>query len=298
VSPANTSAASISFEFFPPKTPPGQEKLRGTWTALAAHHPEFFSITLGAGGSSQQGTRETVLELQRAGHNAAPHLACLGSSAEQLAAMLDDYKSHGIRRVVALRGDAPKNGAANTPPGPFRYANEWVEFIRAHTGDWFQIEVAAYPEMHPQAQSPSNDVENFARKVKAGANSAITQVLYNTDAYFWFVEEVRKAGVDAPIIPGILPITDYAQLTRFSKNCGAEIPRWLQLKLESFQDDVESLCAFGTEVVTDICARLLAGGAPGLHFYTMNQAAPTLAILDALKLNAPALSTTIAGQHH
>jgi len=274
---------NISFEFFPPKTPEGIHKLDATCETLATRNPAFFSVTFGAGGSTQSQTRETVLRLHQAGHHLAPHLSCIGHSREQLRTLLADYQAQGIRRIVALRGDLPSGyGAGDAPSDQLRYANELVEFIRAETGDWFHIEVAAYPEMHPQAGSPANDVENFVRKVKAGANSAITQVLYNTDAYFRYVEQVRKAGLNTPVIPGILPITSYAQLTRFTQACGAEIPRWLQLTLASFHDDSESLHAFGTEVVTEICARLLAGGAPGLHFYTMNQAAPTLAILDAL----------------
>jgi len=279
---------NISFEFFPPKTSTGREKLRESYQTLAGHDPEFFSVTFGAGGSTHAGTRDTVLELHRAGYHAAPHLSCIGSSADQIRAILAEYQSQGVRRIVALRGDLP-SGYGSASPGSFRYANELVEFIRAETGDWFHIEVAAYPEMHPQAGSPASDVANFVRKVNAGANSAITQVLYNTDAYFRYVEEVRRTGLDTPIIPGILPITSYAQLTRFTQSCGAEIPRWLQLKLASFHDDTESLCAFGTEVVAEICSRLIAGGAPGLHFYTMNQTTPTLAVLDALGLStAPA----------
>ena len=281
-----TTAPHISFEFFPPKTPVGVEKLRTTYATLAEQRPEFFSVTFGAGGSTQAGTRDTVFELHKAGHQAAPHLSCVGSTAEQLRVMLNEYKAQGIGRVVALRGDLPSGYGGNSTSAEFHYANELVEFIRAETGDWFHIEVAAYPEMHPQAKSPSDDVANFVRKAKAGANSAITQVFYNTDAYFWFVDEVRRAGVDTPIIPGILPITNYAQLSRFTEACGAEVPRWLQLKLASFHDDTTSLCAFGTEVVSEMCERLIAGGAPGLHFYTMNQSAPTLAILNNLELNA------------
>jgi len=285
--PVNTTTPDISFEFFPPKTPDGAEKLGGTCTVLAERNPAFFSVTFGAGGSTQAQTRETVLRLHQAGHQVAPHLSCIGNSRDQLRTLLAGYKAHGVRRIVALRGDLPSGyGAGDAPSDQLRYANELVEFIRAETGDWFHIEVAAYPEMHPQAGSPSNDVANFVRKVSAGANSAITQVLYNTDAYFRYVEQVRKAGLDTPVIPGILPITSYAQLTRFTQACGAEIPRWLQLTLESFHDDSDALRAFGTEVVAEICSRLIAGGAPGLHFYTMNQAAPTLAVLDALGLAA------------
>lgn len=276
----------ISFEFFPPKTPAGADKLRVTYATLAKQNPEFFSVTFGAGGSTQAGTRDTVLEIHNAGHQAAPHLSCVGNSNEQLRTMLKEYKQRGIRRVVALRGDLPSGyGANNNSAEHFQYASELVEFTRTEMGDWFHIEVAAYPEMHPQAKSPCDDVANFVRKAKAGANSAITQVFYNTDAYFWFVDEVRKAGVDTPIIPGILPITSYTQLMRFTETCGAEVPRWMQLKLANFHNDTASLCAFGTEVVSEICARLIAGGAPGLHFYTMNQTVPTLAILNNLKMN-------------
>jgi len=281
-SPSNPPP-KISFEFFPPKTPVGQEKLRDTYQTLARYNPEFFSVTFGAGGSTHAGTRDTVLELHHAGHQAAPHLSCIGSTTGHLRTILTEYMANGVRRIVALRGDFPSGyGMDSFAEGHLRYANELVEFIRNETGDWFHIEVAAYPEMHPQASSPSVDVANFVRKINAGANSAITQVLYNTDAYFRYVEEVRKAGLDTPLIPGILPITSYTQLTRFSQTCGAEIPRWLQLKLASFHDDTDSLCAFGTEVVAEICTRLVAGGAPGLHFYTMNQSAPTQAILDLL----------------
>lgn len=283
---SDSASPKISFEFFPPKTPTGTEKLRATYATLAERNPEFFSVTFGAGGSTQAGTRDTVLALHKAGHPAAPHLSCVGSSAAQLRTILQEYKAEGIHRVVALRGDLPSGYGANSKSaGQFQYANELVEFIRTEMGEWFHIEVAAYPEMHPQAKSPADDVANFVRKAKAGANSAITQVFYNTDAYFRFVEEVRKAGIDIPVIPGILPITNYAQLTRFTEACGAEVPRWMQLKLASFHDDTASLCAFGTEVVTEICARLVAGGAPGLHFYTMNQTAPTLAILNNLGWN-------------
>lgn len=285
MSVSDLASPKISFEFFPPKTPVGVEKLRVTYATLAEQRPEFFSVTFGAGGSTQAGTRDTVLELHQAGHQAAPHLSCVGSSAEQLRSILHEYKTQGIRRVVALRGDWPSGyGGNGKSAGQLQYANELVAFIRAETGDWFHIEVAAYPEMHPQAKSPADDVAHFVRKARAGADSAITQVFYNTDAYFRFVEEVRKAGIDTPIVPGILPITHYAQLMRFTETCGAEVPRWMQLKLASFHDDTASLCAFGTDVVSEICERLLSGGAPGLHFYTMNQAAPTLAILNNLEL--------------
>ncbi|RJF97596.1 methylenetetrahydrofolate reductase [NAD(P)H] [Noviherbaspirillum saxi] len=273
---------NFSIEFYPPKTPEGAEKLRVTRAKLAELHPKYFSVTFGAGGSTQKGTLETVLEIKREGHEAAPHLSCIGSSRESLRAILGEYKANGIRRVVALRGDLPSGYGAS---GEFRYANELVEFIRAETGDWFHIEVAAYPETHPQARSPQDDVQSFARKVKAGANAAITQYFYNADAYFRFVDDAHKAGVDVPIVAGIMPITNYSQLMRFSDMCGAEIPRWIRLKLASFGDDSESIKAFGLDVVTGLCERLLAGGVPGMHFYTLNQAAATTALWKRLKLS-------------
>lgn len=274
---------NFSIEFFPPKTPEGAEKLRATRAKLAALKPKYFSVTFGAGGSTQKGTLDTVLEIQREGHEAAPHLSCIGSSRESLRDILGEYKSNGIRRLVALRGDLPSGYGAS---GEFRYANELVEFIRAETGDWFHIEVAAYPEMHPQARSPQDDVRSFARKVKAGANAAITQYFYNADAYFRFVEEARNEGVNVPIVAGVMPITNYSQLMRFSEMCGAEIPRWVRLKLASFGDDTESIRAFGLDVVTALCERLLQGGAPGLHFYTLNQAAATSEICHRLGASA------------
>lgn len=274
---------NFSIEFFPPKTPEGVEKLRATRAKLAELQPKYFSVTFGAGGSTQKGTLETVLEIKREGLDAAPHLSCIGGTRESIRAILNEYKSNGIRRVVALRGDLPSGYGAS---GEFRYANELVEFIRAETGDWFQIEVAAYPEMHPQAKSPQDDLQAFVRKVKAGANAAITQYFYNADAYFRFVDEARKAGVDVPIVAGIMPITNYSQLMRFSDMCGAEIPRWIRLKLASFGDDTESIKAFGLDVVTGLCERLLAGGVPGMHFYTLNQAAATTALWKRLNLSA------------
>ncbi|HEY1042326.1 MAG TPA: methylenetetrahydrofolate reductase [NAD(P)H] [Telluria sp.] len=270
---------NFSIEFFPPKTPEGAEKLRAVRAKLAELGPKYFSVTYGAGGSTQQGTLSTVLEIMQAGQQAAPHLSCVGGSRESLRGVLAEYKSHGIRRLVALRGDLPSGyGGA----GELRYANELVEFIRAETGDWFHIEVAAYPEMHPQARSPQDDLRNFERKVKAGANAAITQYFYNADAYFEFVDNARKLGIDVPIVAGIMPITNYTQLMRFSEMCGAEIPRWVRLKLASFGDDSASIKAFGLDVVSSLCERLLAGGAPGLHFYSMNQAAATTAIWQRL----------------
>jgi methylenetetrahydrofolate reductase (NADPH) len=274
---------NFSIEFFPPKTPEGAEKLRATRAKLAELKPKYFSVTFGAGGSTQKGTLETVLEIKREGHEAAPHLSCIGSSRESLRTILNEYKAGGIRRLVALRGDLPSGYGAS---GEFRYANELVEFIRAETGDWFHIEVAAYPEMHPQAKSPQDDLQSFARKVKAGANAAITQYFYNADAYFRFAEEAHKMDIDVPIVAGIMPITNYSQLMRFSDMCGAEIPRWIRLKLASFGDDSESIRAFGLDVVTGLCERLLTGGAPGLHFYSLNQAAATTALWKRLNLSA------------
>ncbi|HTH45370.1 MAG TPA: methylenetetrahydrofolate reductase [NAD(P)H] [Oxalicibacterium sp.] len=275
---------NFSIEFFPPKTDVGAEKLRATCAKLAELHPQFFSVTFGAGGSTQQGTLDTVLQIRAAGHEAAPHISCLGSSRDNLRAILQTYKSNGIKRLVALRGDLP-SGYGDFSSSEFHYANELVEFIRAETGDWFHIEVAAYPEMHPQAKSPQDDIKSFVRKVKAGADSAITQYFYNADAYFRFVEDARKAGAEVPVVAGIMPITNYSQLVRFSDMCGAEIPRWIRLKLASFGDDTDSIRAFGLDVVSDLCERLLAGGAPGLHFYTLNQPSATHAIWTRLNLS-------------
>ncbi|MBQ5948842.1 methylenetetrahydrofolate reductase [NAD(P)H] [Massilia sp. ST3] len=270
---------NFSIEFFPPKTAEGAEKLRATRQKLAELQPKYFSVTFGAGGSTQAGTLQTVLEIQQEGIDAAPHLSCIGGDRDSIRAILKQFQDHGIRRLVALRGDLPSGyGGA----GEFRYANELVEFIRQETGDWFHIEVAAYPEMHPQARSPQDDLQNFARKVQAGANAAITQYFYNADAYFQFVDNARKLGVDVPVVAGIMPITNYTQLMRFSDMCGAEIPRWVRLKLASYGDDSASIKAFGLDVVTALCERLLAGGAPGLHFYSMNQAVATTAIWQRL----------------
>lgn len=271
--------ANFSIEFYPPKTPEGVDKLRVVRGKLAQLNPKYFSVTFGAGGTTQQGTLDTVLEIQAAGHDAAPHLSCVGGTRASVRAILQDFQKKGIKRLVALRGDLPSGyGGA----GELRYANELVEFIRAETGDWFHIEVAAYPEVHPQARSPQDDLQNFARKVQAGADAAITQYFYNADAYFQFVDAARKVGVDVPIVAGIMPITNYTQLMRFSDMCGAEIPRWVRLKLASFGDDSASIKAFGVDVVTALCERLLAGGAPGLHFYSMNQAVPTMAVWERL----------------
>ncbi|MEW6762671.1 MAG: methylenetetrahydrofolate reductase [NAD(P)H] [Pseudomonadota bacterium] len=270
---------NFSIEFFPPKTEEGAEKLRVVRSKLAELQPKYFSVTFGAGGTTQQGTLQTVLEIKNEGFDAAPHLSCIGGTRDSLRAILQEFQAKGIRRLVALRGDLPSGYGAG---GEFRYANELVEFIRQETGDWFHIEVAAYPEMHPQARSPQDDLQAFARKVQAGANSAITQYFYNPDAYFQFVDNVRKLGVDVPVVAGIMPITNYTQLMRFSDMCGAEIPRWVRVKLASFGDDSASIKAFGLDVVTGLCEKLLAGGAPGLHFYSMNQAAATTAIWQRL----------------
>lgn len=270
---------NFSIEFFPPKTPEGVEKLRITRAKLAGLNPTYFSITFGAGGTTQQGTLDTVLQIRAEGLDAAPHLSCIGGSAESIRAILRQYQAHGIRRVVALRGDMPSGYGLG---GEFRYANELVEFIRKETADWFHIDVAAYPEMHPQSRSPQDDLTHFVRKIQAGANAAITQYFYNADAYFQFVDSAKKLGVDVPIVAGIMPITNYTQLMRFSEMCGAEIPRWVRLKLASFGDDSASIKAFGLDVVTQLCERLLTGGAPGLHFYSMNQAEATTAIWQRL----------------
>jgi methylenetetrahydrofolate reductase (NADPH) len=241
--------------------------------------PKYFSVTFGAGGTTQQGTLDTVLEIRKEGYDAAPHLSCVGGSRESIRDILQQYQANDIRRLVALRGDLPSGYGMG---GEFRHASDLVEFIRAETGNWFHIEVAAYPEMHPQARSPQDDLQNFVRKMNAGANAAITQYFYNADAYFRFVDEAQKAGVTAPIVAGIMPITNSSQLLRFSEMCGAEIPRWVRLKLASFGDDTASIKAFGLDVVSSMCERLLAGGAPGLHFYSLNQAAATTAIWQRL----------------
>jgi methylenetetrahydrofolate reductase (NADPH) len=271
----------FSFEFFPPRTPEGKAKLRAVWQELARLKPRFFSCTYGAGGSTREGTLDTVLEIRKAGHEAAPHISCVASTKEDIAAQLALYKSHGIRHLVALRGDLPSGIAAS---GEFRYASELVAFIRETTADWFRIEVACYPEYHPQTRNAADEVRNFKRKVDAGADAAITQYFYNADAYFRFVDECRAAGIALPIVPGIMPIGNFSQLARFSDACGAEIPRWMRVKLEGYRDDGASIRAFGLDVVTALCARLLEAGAPGLHFYTLNQAALCAEIWRRLKL--------------
>jgi methylenetetrahydrofolate reductase (NADPH) len=271
-----------SFEFFPPKTPAGMEKLQTARDELARRKPDFFSVTYGAGGSTQTRTIDTVLKLQDQGISTAPHLSCVGSTLDNMKSLLDMYLENGVNRIVALRGDLP-SGMGST--GELRYANELVEFIRKHSGDHFNIEVAAYPEFHPQAPSAEADLLNFKKKVDAGANSAITQYFYNADAYLYFVERAEKMGIHIPIVPGIMPITNYSSLVRFSDMCGAEIPRWIKKQLEAYGDDSASIIAFGEQVVTQMCERLLAAGAPGLHFYTLNQAEPNLKIWDNLGLS-------------
>jgi len=274
---------TFSFEFFPPKTEEGKEKLRVVRDKLGVLKPKYFSVTFGAGGSTQQGTLESVLEIQQAGYEAAPHISCIGTRKQIITDLLDTYKANGIKHLVALRGDLP-SGSGNVSGGDFNYANELVGFIRQHYGDHFYIEVAAYPEVHPQAKNAFTDLDNFKRKIDAGADSALTQYFFNPDAYFRFVDECEKRGVDVPIVPGIMPITNYTQLARFSDMCGAEIPRWIRKRLEAFGDDKESIRQFGEEVVTALCEQLLRAGAPGLHFYTLNQSAATLALWHNLGL--------------
>lgn len=276
-------AQSFSFEFFPPKTDKGAENLAKVRNQLATLNPAFFSVTYGAGGSTQDCTLKTVLETQsETGIPTAPHLSCVGSSKAHIREILKTYTDNGINRIVALRGDLP-SGMQDI--GELQYANELVEFIRQETGDHFQIEVAAYPEMHPQAKSFDDDIANFARKIKAGANRAITQYFYNVDAYFYFLDVLEKAGVTAPVVPGIMPITNFVQLARFSDGTGAEIPRWLRKRLEGYGDDLESIQKLGNEFVTQMCEKLLAGGAPGLHFYSMNKVEPSTTIWNNLELS-------------
>ncbi|MES2918643.1 MAG: methylenetetrahydrofolate reductase [NAD(P)H] [Pseudomonadota bacterium] len=273
----------FSFEFFPPKTEVGAAKLREVYKALAPLKPEYFSVTYGAGGSTRDRSLGTVLELQRdSGRPAAPHLSCIGDSKDDLAELLDSYKENGIRHIVALRGDLPSGHGLGS--GELAYAADLVRFIRQRHGDHFQIEVAAYPECHPQAAHLGQDIRNFVYKVEQGASSAITQYFFNADSYFHFVAEVHRQGVDIPIIPGIMPITNFANLIRFSDACGAEVPRWIRKQVAAYGDDTASIQRFGEHVVTDLCAQLLNGGAPGLHFYTMNQAEPTLTLWNNLGL--------------
>jgi methylenetetrahydrofolate reductase (NADPH) len=271
----------FSLEFFPPRTPEGVEKLRAARRQLSQLRPSFCSVTFGAGGSTREGTLATVLEIRNEGIEAAPHLSCVGSTAENIRAVLDQYRESGIRHVVALRGDLP---SGTVDAGEFRYANELVAFMRSETGDWFHIDVAAYPEVHPQARTSHEDLDAFKRKIDAGADSAITQYFFNPDAYWHFVDAAADAGIDVPIVPGIMPIGSFTKLARFSDACGAEIPRWIRRRLESYGDDTASIRAFGLDVVTELCEGLLARGAPGLHFYTLNQAALTTTIWQRLGL--------------
>ena len=271
----------FSFEFFPPKTDQGREKLQTVRNRLAEVHPDFFSVTFGAGGSTRDRTVETVLNLHSQGISTAPHLSCVGGTRESIAELLDIYRESGVSRIVALRGDLPSGMGAS---GELRYANELVSFIREHSGDTFNLEVAAYPEFHPQARNAEEDLKNFARKVEAGANSAITQYFFNADSYFYFIDRLEKMNITIPVVPGIMPIVNFSSLVRFSDMCGAEIPRWIRKQLESYGDDTDSIRKFGEEVVTRMCERLLVAGAPGLHFYTLNQAEPSLKIWNNLGL--------------
>ena len=270
----------LSFEFFPTKTPEGAEKLRAVRQQLYVHRPEFCSVTFGAGGSTQEGTFSAVSEILAEGVAAASHFSCIGATQDRVREQLAQLQAMGVKRLVALRGDLPSGYGAG---GEFHYASDLVSFIRAEMGDDFHIEVAAYPEIHPQAKSPDADLQAFATKVQAGANSAITQYFYNSDAYFRFVDDAYKLGVDVPVVPGIMPITSSSQLLRFSDACGAEIPRWIRLRLQSYGDDTDSIKAFGLDVVSDLCEQLINGGVPAIHFYTMNQSAATLAVLQRLK---------------
>jgi methylenetetrahydrofolate reductase (NADPH) len=284
-----SSASNFSFELAPPRTPEAAERLPHVVSQLAQLGPKFFSVTHGAGGSNQDGTYETLLTVvDHCGIEVAPHLTCVGSTRANIAAHLQRYRDAGVKRIVALRGDLPATAMSASAPGEFHYANELVSFIRETHGDHFQIEVAAYPEMHPQAENPTADFENFCRKVKAGADSAITQLFYNADAYFCFVDRCTAAGITIPIIPGIMPITGFANIIRFCNGCGADLPRWIRLRLEELENDKPGLQEFGAEVVTRLCETLLRGGAPGLHFYTINQVAPTMRLWKNLSLPVPA----------
>ncbi len=275
----------ISFEFFPPNTPVGSDKLKTVVRELAAVKPEFFSVTYGAGGATRDKTLATVRDIAALGHEAAPHLSCVGSTREGIAEILQTYRAQGIRRLVALRGDLPSGTAT---AGEFRYAAELVQFVRETQGPDWHIEVAAYPEYHPQQRYARKDLEHFAAKVRAGASSAITQFFFNPDAYFHFVDEVRALGVDVPIVPGIMPIHNYARIAQFAQRDGIEIPRWVALKMEGFMDDAASIRAFGIDVIVGLCERLLAQGVPGIHFYTLNQSALTLEICGRLGLTPSA----------
>lgn len=282
------SPIRFSFELFPPRTPEGIVKLPAVLEKLAALRPDYFSVTHGAGGSDQDGTYETLLTVvKHTGIEAAPHLTCVGSTRANIAAQIERYRNNGVKRIVALRGDLPATAMSAAAPGEFRYANELVTFLRERHGDHFKIEVAAYPEMHPQAPGPGADFENFRRKVEAGADAAITQLFYNVEAYFDFMERCAKAGIRIPIVPGIMPITSYASIVRFTGGCGADLPRWIKLRLEELQFDKAALLDFGVDVVTRLCETLLKNGAPGLHFYTINQAETVTRLCRNLALCAP-----------
>lgn len=290
LNPMTAHPVTFSFELFPPRTPEGAAKLPAVVAKLAAVQPEFFSVTYGAGGSEQDGTYETVVNVvKQTGIEAAPHLTCVGSTRAKIKALLDKYRAAGITRIVALRGDLPATSLGSEAPGEFHYANELISFIRETHGDWFHLEVAAYPEMHPQAPHPDADFENFRRKVDAGADGAVTQYFYTADSYFDFVERCQKAGLKIPVVAGIMPISNYAQLVRFSAACGAEIPRWIRLRLEQYQDNKPALLDFGLDVVTRLSRTLLDSGAPGLHFYTLNQSEATLRLWRNLGLPTPVI---------
>jgi methylenetetrahydrofolate reductase (NADPH) len=282
-----TANHSFSFELGPPRTPEAAAKLPGVIERLAEVRPNFFSVTYGAGGSTQEGTYETIMSVVRnTGIEAAPHLTCVGSTRAHIAEVLKRYADAGVRRIVALRGDLPATAMSASAPGEFHYASDLVSFIRKEYGDAFRIEVAAYPEMHPQANKPGDDFEYFRLKVEAGADAALTQLFYNADAYFDFMERCERAEIKIPVVPGIMPITGYANTLRFCSGCGADMPRWVRLRLEELQDDKPALHEFGLSVVTRLCETLLRGGAPGLHFYTINQAGPTLRLWESLGLAA------------
>ena len=279
-----SSVPGISLEFFPPKTPDGEAKLATARRELYPLNPEFCSVTYGAGGSTQEGTLQAVRAILAEGVPAAPHFSCVGASRSSIRDKLEQFAQAGVRRIVALRGDLPSGFGGGAGLGEFRYASELVAFIRAETGSRFHIEVAAYPEMHPQARSPQADLQAYAAKVRAGASSAITQMFFNSDAYFRFVDDARALGADVPVVPGIMPITNASGIIRFADACGADIPRWIRLRLQGYGDDVASIKAFGLDVIADLCARLRAGGVPGLHFYTMNQSATVLELCRRLGL--------------
>ena len=271
---------SVSFEFFPPRTEEGDIKLNKTIKTLSEFNPEFFSVTFGAGGSTKAKTLETVLSIKSSNNNGVPHLSCISASKEEIRSLLNEYKTHDIKHLVALRGDNPSGAISH---GDFKYANELISFIREETGEYFYIDAGAYPEFHPEADSATDDFNNFKRKIEAGANSAITQFFFNVDAYFRFIEECQKKSISVPIVPGIMPIYNIKQLSRFSSNCGAEIPRWLRLKLESYGDDIVSLRAFGVDVISELCETLIQYGVPSIHFYTLNESGIITKIINNIK---------------